>query len=440
MYIFTSIILIGYGLFHAHFIEKKKSYNPKTLFLVLWGILSVLSGVQLFGLYDFSDKVYFIVLVGCIGFSLGYDLIRFTKKRISITRSRTLHEYRINYRVLLICTCVLAAFYFLLAARTMVAIRVLGYSYEQMRTIYIRGTAEQRLSLVYGSVWVQQLELFCLRPMILAGIAVTISKYFHTLKIDLQFILMAIALSGYVMVNFGRVILMQLGVCVLLAIVITGKGLTKQQWKKLRKIIVKYVIPIGILVFLVTKNISVARKANYSNATSTLEELYDYFAIPLPLMGHWVDVVDSSGDMTYGMMFLKGFVNVIMLFLKRVGITSSTYNLASNIVNDTEIFIPLLSNHSYNAYTTLFYEFYADLRWVGVFLGSFVYGGVLGGVFKRVVNRWQGNSIVVLSLFLLLMEGFTKCFIRWEFVQTSYCLSFIWLFVWFKRYMAEDIN
>ena len=49
-------------------IKEKNVYNPTFFFCLFFGIISLLSGLRLYGMVATSDIIYFIIIVGLVSF------------------------------------------------------------------------------------------------------------------------------------------------------------------------------------------------------------------------------------------------------------------------------------------------------------------------------------------------------------------------------------
>ena len=79
----------------------------------------------------------------------------------------------------------------------------------------------------------------------------------------------------------------------------------------------------------------------------------------------------------------------------------------------------------------MFYYFYVDWREIGVFLGSAIYGMLMSISYIKTKN--EKNNLLYCAYFVMLLQGLLKSFVRWEFVQTSYILSFIYILFMIKK-------
>lgn len=434
------LVLLVLMLFQA-FIEKKL-YNPASLFFGIWFLICFLANLQLYDMYSFSYMPYFLVLIGCVSFFIGYCTLRFYKKNIHLSfGSENVSQngvYIFRQRIVLICTFIVLIVFGIIAVRVLALMKVLGYSYSQIRTLFLHGGNSGTVNIIYGSKIINLLDLFIARPMFFALIPVSIVRFVSNKKLDAQIVIFLLDFVCYIFFTFSRFALVYLFVNLIFAFILSGQSINLQDKKKIKRLIRKYVLPLLIVVCVAIIYISVVRQSGKSNPLSIGEQFYSYLAVTLPLMDQWVSYVQDENIFTYGMFFFKGFINFFMTFFQKIGFEWNLFDLASDLNSSTETFIYVFPHQPYNAFVSMFFMFYADFRFLGVCLGSAIYGGIIGRSFRNVAKKMNAMN---LSIFLLLMQSLVKCYVRWEFLQMSYCLAFIWLLIFIeKKYIPVQAN
>lgn len=416
------------------FLMEKSYYSPLNLFLSLWIIVSIFSKMQLYGMYNFSSKVYWIVLVGNIGYFLGYLFMRKVKKKNNYVKKE--RKYIFKEKTLKVLSYILFIFYLLIAVRVVLSMKNNGYSYSTMRTIYMHGTSDEQIKLIYGSYYFQLMELFIFKPLLFASISISSVRFLKKMNIDSQIILSFLSLILFVIINFGRIILIQTLLCVFIGYKIIGNKIDKEIKKKIKKKFKKIIFPVLIIFFVGFVFLSNQRQADTHNSLTVGEQVYSYLAIPMPIMDYWINYVDNNNIQTYGMFYIKGLANIVDVFTSKLGISLPFFNTANELNNMTEVFLPIFPNHVYNAFVSIFYYFYVDWRFFGVFLGSFIYGLLMGKLYD---NALKYKDVYSLSILLLMYQGLLKCFVRWEFVQMSFWISIIWILFLVKKVNGGDV-
>lgn len=415
---------------HSMFFDKNIS-NPLSMFLLMFSIITFLSGLRLYDLYAFDEEIYYIVLVGCLSFAVGYNILRFAKADIRIGH-RSLGKTRINERLTKSITLLLFVFYLLIALRILSSISSGNYTFATIKMLYADGDEETKASIIYGSGLIKTIDLLVMRSLMYAVTVVTMVRFFKYKKVDFQVITAILAVVCYILTNYSRIFLIVLAVQICACALLFG-GISKDTAKRIKKIVLRYVFPFVAVVGASIYIISIVRKKDVSKAIPFVEEMYIYFSSSMPLFAHYKAVADAGDILTFGMMFGKGFINFIMTFVGKLGIRLPLYDYSTEIVNATQQFIYLSPRQTSNAFTTMFYYFYLDFRMVGVVCYSGVFGGVMGYFYRKVRHFRDSLNERQIATYLLLLQALVKSFIRWEFVQMSYAMSFIFLLVFFTR-------
>lgn len=426
IFISTCLCLLGKRI-------EKNWYNPLSVFCLIWATICFLANLRLFEMYAFSDKAYVVILTGIVSFFIGYMLVknrggvRFAfsaGKEIGFKRGCT---YFSRDRLIFVSTVFVIFIYGYMAYR--IASLSFSMNIAQVRTIFLRSTDEDALSMIYGSMMIKQLETLVARPMLYALIPVNTALFTERMKLSTNNILFLISLGIYCVVSSGRIIFVCFVVDLLLCFFIYGKKLSPEQKRVIKKAVKRYVIPAVILSLVVMYMLSIKRQQGKADPIPFLEQVYSYFAIPVPLLDHWIEWIDENKIMTFGVMFFKGPINALLIIGRKFGINPDLYKQAAYVLTSAEEFIKLFPNRAYNSYTSLFFAFYVDARFVGVILGSSIFGGIVSNAFIRAKTRRFEHVV----FFLLVFQCVFKCFIRWEFVITSYSLAFLWLLLFIKR-------
>ena len=212
-------------------IKEKNVYNPTFFFCLFFGIISLLSGLRLYGMVATSDIIYFIIIVGLVSFFIGYLLA--TKLRIKL-KSFTLrnngqfkHDRIINNKILycliifsIIFTCYRFASVFSLMRRgvSLDMIRLAYYGYE------VEGFGVSKLVSTI-EMYINTPILFIAMPIF--SIVISNKKYRTTFpKILLILIFIDILISQ--IVTGGRVYLFVFIMELLFALLIENKGKIKK--------------------------------------------------------------------------------------------------------------------------------------------------------------------------------------------------------------------
>ncbi len=431
MALVVGLCLCLLGLLGAYI--NKKWYNPMTLFCGLWSFICVLSSFRLYGMYTFSNRPYIIILIGFIGFCFGYLACLIKRRKIIIRFWRKKDygrcEYFIDEKLLLICSAITTFFY------AIITVRVLSIMSTGLSASAIRGLYFEASDMTYGSALFAQISAFIINPMMLALIPVNVIYFLQKMRLNIINILFLINLALYCTITFGRIIIVNTIVSLIIGTLIMGLSLEKEVKRKLIRTFIKYILPFCVILFVVIYNISNMRQSEKSDPILFGEQFYSYLTVVIPLMDNNLAYIDNNQYSTYGVIFLKGILNFLMAFGRKFGIRFPLFEQASSIIIHTEEYVPVFPGRVYNAFVSIFFAFYVDFREFGVFLGSAFYGWIMCKYFKEIHTK----NIKAIAIYLWLMQSLVKSFFRWEFVRMDYCLAFIWLMIWIrKKYILSD--
>ena len=415
----TLILIISTLILFSRYIEKKW-INPLTIFCVLWDFIVILGGLKLFGMYNYSNRTFIIILIGVLGFFLGYILAKryrfvFNKEAIEHRKEAT-YEYRKLIVIILVIASIVVY-----AAMSVAVLSLLmkGYSTATIRESYRPNSVSAKfdaLTVIYGSKLVRMIEMYIARPVMYISMAIFCIEVVKERKLSLLSILCLVDVGLYTFCNFGRITILILMIDLLVCYSLIGKAISKKQAKKMRKYVIAIVVAIVILLIYLSSKRWEDENFNF------LQSVYGYFAIPVPLLSHWTEIVDSQNVSTYGMSFFQGLFAIVLTIIGRFGVTNKVYDLASLYNYEyVEQFLKIFPNQRYNAFVSMFFAFYLDFRYFGVFIGSFMFGLLISYSYKFA----KKGNLLSMSYFLLMMQALVKSFVRWEFVVGPYCFAFI---------------
>lgn len=423
--IFFLIVMLGTSLIKDH-----NYYNPLNIFLFIWLFICVLASFRLFGMMEYSYKGPLIILIGCFGFFTGFNIAKRYRvkgiKKIPFISIDKNYQYEIRENVFTIMLLISIVVYLIMAS-AVIGLLVKGFDPSTIREMY-RDSGETAISgaassLIYGSKSLKQLASYFARPVIIASIPLCSIDIIDKRRISRNTLLSIIATALFLISTFGRNTLLVIVVTIVSVFGIRKKRLSKKTKKRIRWICIACVLVLAIAFYYLSQS-----RASGSNSNG-LQNAYAYFAIPVPLLDYWANIVNESDYFSFGFSYISGFVANIMNVLARFGMKPTPYRVAEYFnYNQVDHFIYVFSNYKYNAYVSLFFAFYLDFREFGVLIGSFVFGYII----SRVYNKATNNN-AYLAYYLLLLQSILWSFVRWEFVIVAYCFSFIFLRVLLKK-------
>jgi len=393
--------------------------NPITLVLLIFAVVAYLPTLHLFGLYEFSDLAFRIVLAGIVfilvGFLLAFAFETMSRKSNAAKKHRFSKPAReVSYRLARVAAIVAIAV--LIATRiAILAILLNGGGFAAVRNYFLGyggnvGYADS-LGELAGRIIVSPI-LFALTPIFVYGLVVgPINKRFTVLFVT--------AATLNLLTTGGRIMF----VYAIVQFVVLYAIRRRSQVRLSRGKIATVVVMLAALVIAVT----------VSRGNAVLYETYTYFAIPLPLLSHWAEWADAAQVRTHGLAFTYGIVTLIANLADLLG-SSIGGDVADAVAAPQVSWVELLPGRPFNAFVTMFYYFYLDFRIPGVILFSFLSGFIAQRIYGRA--KYAGDTWSTL-LFLLVLQGVVMSFVRWQPTDGAYVLAFVVLWILTRRRTRE---
>ena len=383
--------------------------NPVTSTLAIFLGVAFLANLHLYGLYEFSDIAYQIVLLGCVSLLAGAALSRVNHlalmRKAHVVARRRSADWIISYGLLNLLLLVTIAV--ILATRhDLLQTLASGGGIREVHDSYLgygATTFVESAGALLGRVIVTPV-LFAALPVFVYGLIRGQSNRRFNFLFGSAMIL-NIATSG------GRIILLYGAVQILVLLALGGR--LRVRMSRGRAVLVM----VGLVLVVVLVTLWRGNTIGY--------EAYTYFAIPMPLLAHWVTALDTQGVTTGGSSFAYGVLTLFSNAANLVG--GSLDNSAVAVVNQPQDqWVALVPGHPFNAFVTMYYYFYADFRIPGVAFLSAAYGFVIQSVYNWV--RVFGGVRPTLVL-LLTMQSVVMSFVRWEPTDGAFVLAFVVLFL-----------
>lgn len=412
MYVFLIIFVCILGII----LEKKfnKRFGLLALFCMIWIFIVFLSSLELYEMYEVSNKIYFELLLGIFSFIVGYILIGYgyiKKREYEIEEKK--YKYEFNIKIIyileligLVCGTVLI-FKFIKYMN-------LGYSLEQIRNIYYN---RMKINMFESALTEFMIKKICgaiclaLIPIVLIMLFENNKKY----RISIFGGLLVILLNQFAI--GGRIQLLIIAVSVILCLSIYKSKISKK--------LIKRILKIAFAAVLMILFITILRKRILENGKWHLlfENIYKYFTLAIPLSDHWLKWLDTNNTLTYGVGFISGILELFAPIAYKLFGSYPPADIIANVFHPIETnYIEVYKNAYCNAYVTWIFALYADFREFGVVIGSIFFGAICGKLSNKVHNN---ASIYSLTLYILLAQSIIKSFVRWEFSVFAYILSFI---------------
>lgn len=367
------------------YIMTRKLFAPIVVFNLLWSFIVFMTTVQLFGLYETSEQVYYIVLLGCTFFTLGASL-----KSLFIHRGDR-YEYGLNKKIIysiFFGSFIVMIVIFLAALKLLIA----GVPFGLIRYQYM----DQILSNYFLEVTYK----FFAYPATIAIVTVFLSDYYINKKCNFRLCIMAITLVFFDLVAIGDRLLI---IYLLVGTVIIYREVAKKMQKRQRRRI-KYILISVIIAFF---GILIARGSNAFSGP------YLYIAGSLPYFSKRILDIPID-ELTYYVTSYQGFFRPIIGCLEKIGIEFESFNLATEFLmsNQHTVYVINTGGEIYNYFCTIFAFFYRDWGIFGVCIHSALFGVVCQDIFDeyRVNKNYYSVSNFIFMLVAILMSFMSFAF------------------------------
>ena len=424
MGIIYTLVLVAVVIFAV--IIERNIYNPLTVFAGMWLISGFFSYMNLFSLNVVPNSIYLTVMMGVLCFAAGCFVrsrVKIHVRTISGITSGNFNELKYGflipfYAFVLLFTAVLAAraIPLVLSGLDMDVIRFNYRSLEQgiiVRTIpektienYIIATAE------YAGV--------ALVPLIVTDKS---SRKRNILLIE---VLLFFAL--HIFVTGARSFIFDVAFLLVLYVLIDAK--LSKRFSDVFHRIPKFVIAIVVVlcvVFVVA--VTALRRGDVKNVL--LHELYNYFTMCFRLFNIHIDLMRANPDFTYGMTLLNGLLRLPLLLIRSfLGIPyPALFQKAYDAIAANNDFYYIGTGRG-NSFVTVFYYFFMDFGYIGIVIGSFLYGYLSQSSYYSMLRHPDKRNT---SFYLLIALGLFLSFARFHFTASRYIYAFFLLMICFKN-------
>lgn len=410
------LVLIGIGLLGAFaYIHEKRWYSPIVFICIEWFLIVFFSEYGGLGYYPSSGYALLMVFMGVLSFVVGGLFVRKKKQNQRVYETTKELSSIVEENKYLI--------YALLAIATLYCVwkmSQIGLNVLRMRSAF----AVYRLSWLDGGAFANAREEFVYNNIILPSVYLNIIIACIDFSVGktnkLQTIITILCVGLIVIFSGGRMILMDLAVMLVIAMILNKRRLNLKKLRKQRK----YLILALIVVLLLLNKISMDRQA-----LNLLQVAMGNFSLSLPLLSHTISMAASNGDITYGVIFVRGVLDLFLSVLSFLGIDAWP-NAYQTLSKYTTPFFVIGEGIRANAYTTSFFYFYLDARWVGVILFSGIFGYFSETLYRNALrDKQQGNTDQYnTALFLLGFSVVLRTFYNYSYSRLTYIIIFILIY------------
>ena len=400
-------------------IKERNIYNPLTVFAGMWLITGILSFINIYSLDEVPDSIYLTVIMGVLCFTAGCALrtkVRVHVRKISGITSGSYNE--LNYRFLLPFYTFVLLFTAVLATRA-IPLVVMGLDMDVIRFNYRNHEA----GLIIRTIPGRTIENYVISTAEFAGVALApiIMMDKPSRKRNIVLIELLFFFFLHIFVTGARSFLFDV-VFVLILYVLINKNLSRRFSEVFRKL-PKFAI--GIVILLSVAVIAVVTFLRRGATDILVRETYGYFTICYRLFNIHLNLMRENPDYTYGMTLLNGLLRLPLLLIRSFfGIPyPALFQKAYDAIAANNDFYVVGTGRA-NSFVTVFYYFFMDFGYIGIVIGSFLYGYLSQASYYSMLKHMDKRSI---SIYLLIALGLFLSFARLHFTASRYIYAFFLL-------------
>lgn len=424
MIYFTLFFLLIFIIVYT--ILEKNLINPVTIFGLIWFVSLFLSSLKLFGMIEVSDKAIILISLGVMSFILGSSLyyiykIKLEKKANSKESKKYKQQKRnitnvfykeeINY-IFINVLLTIGILIILPLAIKVTSLLLDGVNYADIRAMYY--SYGDKESLIKNDMlftlfdWFSTIILAVTTPIIITSVMMKKANKIAIIEL-IAFTMLHIYSTA------GRSQLFVICIEIVLVYLLNKDKISKKIKNSIRNVL-SFTILIITIMSIVRNN----------SSSDSINQVYAYLSLPAPYFSKLVDYVDSQNANTNGVATFYGPYLIIQKAIK--GLTGYKLPYADNyynIINKPQNYWLRIFNDSknyYNAYGTMFYNFYLDYKAVGVILFSILYGILMQKVY---LDAKHEKTITNQVIYLILTIGLCNSFIRWHFASPTIFISLV---------------
>lgn len=433
----VAVIILFIGIVAC--VSKHNIVNPTSLFCFEWALICFLAAMRLFTLYEADWKTWFIILFGTISFVFGS--VFGSKIKIGTSKCLALYEQGMNEgesdvisdrpffikkRTLWILIIILFVLLLSSFAQSMEYLK-LGYTLGEIREAsvgqteidgYVRqtGTLNEFLTIIRNTI-----EIFTV-----AGcIDYFVSDYRKNYKLFIAVILFEVmhSLTSGGRFNLAYLIL-ELVVC-LIIYKKNGWTINFELSPKVKRWIKRVVVALVIFIVVITL-------MRGTETTELIKKYYRYICGDVVFFDLHVEQIESSGFWSFPYAGFYGFWSLFLPLLNRFGISyPQKYLNTIDIVFDTQVFRRIGDSLVTNAFITPFYHLYADGRFLGVFLGMFLFGAFASYHYKKAMETMSQRDIIY---YLIISQMIFKTLQMYPLTSQPYFVALIVMMICNRKF------
>lgn len=418
---------------------EKSILNPASVLSLEWAVVVLLSVLQLYGLNHTESDIYILIFGGVIAFNIGYILVRFKKNRKNIALSIGKRKpYDSNYiwipkYRLLIVIGVLCAVFSAASLPTTVRYLMSGNDLAALQSMVRSGD----ISVSSSGTISNAISILFVKPLINCILIIAgVDFWAGNRNKKLLSVAVVLAIEG-LLTSGGRAGLFYFIISFICSFYFAilqkkGKGYFRNTSRNFKKKNKRKFIALILVIIIVMGFIFSSRRGE--DHASIFQLLYYYFAMPPYMLQEWIKTVNESEILGFGEASLNGFIFPLLYIIKNIlGLAYPEHwnQVYSMMQMSDSVWVYIAGLRNANAYVSMFWFFYLDARYVGVMLGSFLYGAFLSGSYRNLKHHKDERNM---SIYVLLLIGVLYSFVRFQFSAMVFTLAWLYMLMFlFQR-------
>lgn len=405
----TVLLLLAIGT--TGILIEKKICNFLTLYSYVWCIAAFLSGLHLYNQVPYSERVYFFIIIGGIGFAVGYYLLNFfliPRKKLP-SEAENFYRGKVNYNIWNLLLGICSLFYITIAIKVITLLSC-GVSWYSVRYTYYEG------GLLFRGIWgafhtwiVSPICSYVSFPVLLAEVGSG-----NRNKVTIGLIFLNMVMQTFISGGKGNIVVFSCSLFLYFLFFYRSIG------KKRRRQIIYAIVAVAVGAV----GLQLIRSGK-----SEVAFPYGYIGITLPLMDYWTQYLDRLGVQANGLVFFYGLLNLPFSLFSKIGFTIPEFEEIGNLVDfiakkGIEIFPS--EGTSTNTYISLYTYFYVDFGKVGIFWETMLFGMMGKAVTGKLAKKQDKYH---LAIFILFAYSIIESFIKWNYYKSSFVLAFMYIWV-----------
>lgn len=189
--------------------------------------------------------------------------------------------------------------------------------------------------------------------------------------------------------------------------------------ENIKKKVVKWIVLLILLLIIIT----IYRSKDVIGSKDHVNSIYSYFSISIPLLSNWSSVVQDSGVLGICICTFNGFFEILHYLINKFIGSIEQYNTIMDVLSlPQDNWVNVYPNYWANAFCTMFYYFYIDLRELGVIIYSFGFGWLCKTIYRRACIIRDERF---LPFYLVIIQTIFCSFIRWQWGMFTYFVLII---------------